>query len=408
MISSTLNTVAPHTLRTHMKLTTDLYRSIVSGALALSLLIMGGAISNSASAQGRPDQVYVLDTRSGKIDMLAGIVQEHGLEKTVVIRSGKERTYDTSRIERIVWGSVSGSFREGRTYFDRNDFENASAKFLVAATDDPRAPVQAAARLLAAQSFLNLSVTTPDRIGEAVEQAQRYIDDHSNGAGLQEARAMHARAKWLAGDAAAAALLFDALFQEASAGEITPGYKLTPCLSAGLSAARAYLATGETLPARETFSKLRQRADSGIAALEEESSERIELQRLSLEARAGEGFALLAAKQGKQAITFFESQLSSASKTQSSLRYAALLGLGEAFLAENRVREAQLKFAQVSSLDHTDRDRVARALFLLAKSTQELADPNSTGTVKAWLESIVNDYGDTLWANPARKRLETM
>jgi hypothetical protein len=340
--------------------------------------------------------------------MLAGIVQDHELEKTVVIRSGKERSYDTSRIERIIWGTVSGSYREGRTYFERSDYENASAKFLVAATDDPREPVQASSRLLAAQSFLNLSTQHPDRISDAIEQAQRYIDDYSNGAGLAQARTLHARAKWLAGDAAGAAPLFDAIFQEASAGDITPGYKMIPCLRAGLSAARAYLAAGETLPARETYLTLRQRADSAIAALEEGSKEHAELHKLSLEARAGEGFTLTAGKQGKQAITFFESQLRSAKKTDSALRYASLLGLGEAFLAENRVREAQIKFAQVSSLDHTDRDRVARALFRLAESTESLADLNSTGTVKAWLNTIVNEYGDTLWANPARKRLETM
>jgi hypothetical protein len=391
-----------------MKLTSYLSSSVATGVLALTVSLVGGAAANPVSAQGRPDQIYVLDTRSGKINMLAGVVQEHGLEKTVVIRSGKERSYDTSRVERIVWGSVSGSYREGRTYFERSDYENASAKFLVAATDDAREPVQAASRLFAAQSFLNLSMRHPDRISDAIEQAQRYIDDYSNGAGLAQARALHARAKWLAGDAAGAAPLFDAIFQEASAGDITPGYKLAPCLTAGLSAARAYLAAGETLPAREAFSKLRQRADSGIAELEEDSTARYELKKLSLEAQAGEGFVLIASKQGKQAITFFESQLSSASKTDSALRYASLLGLGEAFLAEGRLREAQLNFAVVSSLDHTDRDRVARALFRLAESTQGLADPNSTGTVKAWLENIVNDYGDTLWATPARKNLENM
>ena len=74
-----------------MKLTTYIPKSLVSGGLALGLSIMGGAIANPTSAQGRPDQVYVLDTRSGKINMFAGIVQEHNLEKTVVIRSGKEQ-----------------------------------------------------------------------------------------------------------------------------------------------------------------------------------------------------------------------------------------------------------------------------------------------------------------------------
>jgi hypothetical protein len=67
-----------------------------------------------------------------------------------------------------------------------------------------------------------------------------------------------------------------------------------------------------------------------------------------------------------------------------------------------------LNFAKVSSIDHTDRDRVARALFRLAESTRELSDPGSAGTVRTWLETVTTDYGDTPWAGPARKLLETL
>ena len=376
--------------------------------LALGLLCLGSVLAAPASAQTRPDQVYVLDKRTGVINMLPGIVQEHGLVETVILRSGKERKYDTNRIERIVWGSVSGNFRGGTDFFERNDFENAAAKFLVAATNDERPPVQAAARLLAAQSYLELSTTNPDRIGDAIEQAQRYIDDHASSAELPAARSLLAPATWLSGDPAAAAPLFRALFEEVGATETTEGYSLIPCLQAGLQSARTYLAAGETLPAREIYTTLQQRADSAIMTLEEESRDRGPLQRLSLEARAGEGFVLVSSKQNRQAITFFESQLSSASKTDSALRFACYLGLGEAQAAEKKLRKAQLNFCRVSSLDHTDRDRVARALFRLAESTRELTDPGSAGTVRLWLETIAAEYGDTPWAGPARKLLETL
>lgn len=380
-------------------------------ALARALcaaMVLTGAFATPAAAQSRPDQVYVLDKRSGAINMLPGIVEDHGLVETIVLRGGKKRTYDTWRVERIVWGTVSGSFREGRTYFERSDFENAAAKFLVAATNDQRPPVQAAARLLAAQSYLHLASTNPDRLSDAIEQAERYIDDHPEGAGLPTARTLLARATWLSGDAAAAAQTYRDLFAEASADELSPGYSLVPCLRAGLLAARANLAAGETLPARELYTTLLQRANSAISALEEDSRERGALARLALEARAGEGFVLIASQQNKQAITFFESVLSSVGKTESALRYASLLGLGEAQAAEQRLREAQLNFARVSSIDHTDRDRVARALYRLAESTRDLSDPGSTGTVRNWLETVSADYGDTPWAAPARKLLESM
>ena len=58
---------------------------MTSMTMALSALFVGVGLAAPASAQGRPDQVYVLDTRSGAINMLPGIVQDHGLEETVVI-----------------------------------------------------------------------------------------------------------------------------------------------------------------------------------------------------------------------------------------------------------------------------------------------------------------------------------
>ena len=56
-----------------------------------------------------------------------------------------------------------------------------------------------------------------------------------------------------------------------------------------------------------------------------------------------------------------------------AMKAFVLLGLGESLLASDRAREAQLALAQVSALDHSDRDRVARALLRHADDNLVLA-----------------------------------
>jgi TolA-binding protein len=128
---------------------------------------------------------------------------------------------------------------------------------------------------------------------------------------------------------------------------------------------------------------------------------------LRQEAVLGEGWAELAANNHRAALTFFQSKLSAAQQEKSdTLRFGAMLGLGEALLADVKPREAQLHLARVAALDHTDRDRNARALLRLAESAMLLSDAESRVQAKTWLEVVLSRYGDTPWAAPARQLME--
>jgi TolA-binding protein len=61
-------------------------------------------------------------------------------------------------------------------------------------------------------------------------------------------------------------------------------------------------------------------------------------------------------------------------------------------LAEGNARAAQLEFAQVSALDHTNEQRAARALLGLAESALALGAKNDA---KTWLEALQAQHGDT-------------
>jgi hypothetical protein len=67
-----------------------------------------------------------------------------------------------------------------------------------------------------------------------------------------------------------------------------------------------------------------------------------------------------------------------------------------------------VEFAKVSALDHTDRDRVARALVGLADVTLKLADSTANADAKKWLGTVAELYGDTPAAAQAAALLQNL
>ena len=349
----------------------------------------------SAFAQA-PDQV--LWSNRGKISTVTGTVTTNSLTQVVVQTGDKERELDAADVQQVEFGDVPQTFADGRAYFDRGDYENAAAKFEVAATSpETRAVVQAAARLWAARAWLAFGVRDRTAFEKSAEQATRLIEDFTDNRDVPQARALLGRATWLSGNTQGAAELLTALFTEGSGEAPTPGYPTLVAYRAGLDAAQARLETGEEADvevARGLFDSVATGLSSVLAGLEEDAADRRDLERIQTQARLGEGFCLLAAGQTSQAKTFFEGQKSSASMV-SAQRFASQLGLGQALLAEGSARQAQIEFAQVSALDHTDRDRVARALVGLAECSLALDSADSRKAAKISLDTILAQYGDT-------------
>jgi len=359
-------------------------------ALACTLALVGGA---AAQDGGKPDQVQWVNAR-GQIATVTGTVVANGLEEVEVETSSSSRKIESASVERIQFGSVPESYRDGVGYLDRGDFENAAASFRLAASDpDARDVVRAAAQLRGARAEMLLGASDPAGFERAKEAGQRFLDDHAKNREVPEARLLVARASLLAGDATAAAEAYRSLFAEVASGTPPPGYSPTVCYRAGLGAAEAFLAAGEVLQAREIYGTLESSLPRVLAETEEGDVRRPELFLIQANARLGEGRCLLASEELGKAKTFFQGQLDAAE--DSALRFGAELGLAETLLAQGETREAQLAFARVSALDHTDRDRVARALTGLAQCALELPDSNGRANAESWIEIVRERYGDT-------------
>lgn len=374
-------------------------RALAAGA---GLLLALSAAPRALAQQ--QDQVFRM--WRGEVAKVTGIVTENTLETVRLDREGRESTYDGGEVLRIVWGEVPPAFTDGRTYASRKDHENAVARFRVAATGgSARDVVQAAARLEAARALMAWGAEDPNRFAEAVEEVERFLADHPNNREVPEARRLKARAQHLAGDAAGAATTYQALYEEGASDPPAAGYDRLLCLEAGLSAARAHLAAGEADSALDLFQALEDSFRQAALEGEEGTERHARLQAGRGEAAVGEGWCLLVRGEVDQAARYFESRVDRAELGLAG-RSSARLGLGEALLAQGEPRRAQIQFAQVSALDHTSRDRVARAQVGLASAAQRLASAESRAKARRWLENVVGRYGDTPAAHQAAKMLE--
>jgi tetratricopeptide (TPR) repeat protein len=381
------------------------------GLMALALLAPLGSLS-WAQDGGRPDQVFVLDSK-GSIRQFTGTVIENTLTRVVLKRGDKETSYDNDRVDRVLWGEVSTAFRSGKTFFNRGDYENAAAEYRAAAVEDPREVIKAVARLRAGQALMQLGRTDPSQFPLALDEFERFLSDFSTDRAVPEARALQARCTLLRGgegDQAAAGALYRGIFQEGAGGDPATGYDPITSLECGLHAAEALIAADDTSAAQEILGILTSSVQERLISLDDAESgapeKRRRLESLAGEAKLGGGFIMLASNQSSQAETFFKAQLQGAADGAAAVRFGARLGIAEVYLAQGKLREASLEFASVVAIDFTDRDRTARALLGLSKTFGMLGDIDGAAQARARLTTIVESFGDTPSAASARELLK--
>lgn len=384
--------------------------AVLSAALPQSALALASPVP-VAPRQGKPDQVYVWNARRAEIQIRSGTVSENSLSQVVVSdSSGKEQKSQSADVRRVTFGSVPTSYADGVTYLERDDFENAVAKFRLAATDsEAREVVQADARYKATLALIGWGANDASRFTEAAQEADRFLSAFPNNRNVPDVRTLKARATHLTGNAAAAAAEYRAVFDEGKAG--TEGYRFLICARAGLEAGHCLLeAGGDTLAAREVFSDLDSAIAQALSDLEETAPERKELMDLQARAQLGEGYVLLAtASQARQAKLFFEGRKSAARDANSALRFGVGMGLALAEQSAGEHQKARLAFLEVASLEPRNRDRIARALVGAAQCFIELKDTTEwSSEARKRLEEVASRYGDTPSARVARELLEKL
>ena len=379
------------------------YRRSGAGA---RLLLMLATTALCAAQDSRPDQVFRM--RRGDVTKVVGTVTENSLETVRLDRDGKEASYGSDEVVRIIWGAIPPSYQDGLTYLSRDDHENAVARFRVAAADaSSRAVIQADARLRAAEVLVTWGASDGNRYAEAVSEADRFLTDHPSNREVPRAQWLKGRAQLLSGDPAGAALTFKALYEQGASDPPASGYDRALCLEAGLAAAGAYRGAMNASAALALYPVLEGSFRELAQATEDDPQRVARLLAGQGEAAVGEGWCTLISGDATQATRYFERNVDRA-ELGAAGRFSARLGLAESLLQDGKTREAQFEFARVSALDHGSRDRVAQAMVGLATCSISLGDSDAKANARLWLESARDSFGDTPSAGKAAKLLENL
>jgi hypothetical protein len=223
-------------------------------------------------------------------------------------------------------------------------------------------------------------------------------------------RWIQARARLLAGQSLEAAQDFRSLYEEGTRVPPSSGYDMNTTLEAGIDAAWAYLAAGDTAAVRELLVGLEAPISQQLSGLDGESgsvAQRARLESQQALLKVGEGFCTLVGGQAQHAIDWFKPR-SEDMTLPLAARYAATLGLAKAYQAEKRNRLAQVAYARIAAIDHTDRDRVADAMLGLAETTLALQDSEANAQARRWLGRVTEAFGDTPAATRAKAMLEKL
>lgn len=376
-------------------------------SLPLAAILLGGLVATDLQAQAtQPDQVLSRNSK-GTVVTKTGTVKSATLDAVIIEEDGKDKTIDGEDVVQVLFGTVPQPMVEARTYWGRGDFENAAAKFKVAAGDaSATSAVKARARLRAVESFVKLGATDPSAFELARAEAETFVSEFADSRDLPRVRYLLGRSQRLAGDAAAAAETWRGLATDSTGDTKKESYDVVQGFRAGLEAADALVSAGDTTAARDLFLSYDGLLPRAIADAGDDTRTALELQRFQATARLGEGFCMLANGETSQARTFFQGQ-SRGNDGGPAQRFGALLGLGEVHLAEGKHREAQLAFGEVAALDHTNRDRTARALVGLAKASLELPDSTGRADAKSRIQAVLGQYADTPAVLEARSIAKT-
>lgn len=384
-------------LRWSAKSFTMFARGARSAAFSTALFVaVASAAATAAFAQGgRLDQALVKSPRDGSLNAVYGTVKQYELGKVVIEVAGKDVTYDSNRVPRIVsWGDAPAPLHDGVRSLAAGAFEDAVKAFRSASSSAQRDIVKASAKAMTADALWRWGASDATRFTEAVAECESFAASFATHRDLPFVQQVHARALWLSGKPAEAGAAFKSIYAKLSGDKVADGYDADECMRAGLSAARALLDAKDTLGAREIYAGLESSVGPLVAGLAADDARKPVLQAVLDEAMLGAGYVDLAAGQSKQALTFFQNKVNGLNANSPlSTRNSAMLGLGEALLAEGKFRDASLQLAKVAALEAADIDRAARATVKLAEAYSKLTDADSRQQACARVKDVISRFG---------------
>lgn len=285
--------------------------------------------------------------------------------------------------------------RTGERDFAQRDWAGAVNAFSAAASDGGDSAWLAAwAGLRHGETLLAWARMDRAKAGEAASVMRTWTETHTDSYWIPRARMAQARALILAGDGDGAEKLLTELltlvFDKGLAKHLEFEVNLERC--------RAFMASRQ---AKVAEARLRDLVTKDAPA-DAPRGVRSRLLTLRGEAQILLGDAIEAESGSQTAAAYWEG-LARDTRATTDVRAAALTGLANAAIKENRLRDAQLQLAEVVAVLDASQEVRARALWDLHTVTEKLGDHPVNS--RSYLERILQECPDSTWAGEARTKL---
>jgi tetratricopeptide (TPR) repeat protein len=304
-----------------------------------------------------------------------------------------------NKVRAVDYGDTPEAFELALDKRDAGEFENAINLFKAAQAEKVGFWIQVRAPYEIAVTYnrwgkYDEAVKAFDAV-LAAEEKTRFRPDVLFG---------RAQAKVGNGDLDGALADLDQLAKEAYENKYGVRWELT----ASLEKARMLDDAGRADEAKREFSKLETNAKAYVGMADLEAEEKSLAQEMVGLARLAQGRVLIRNGKAADAEKFFSAIVADAAEAP-AVRASAMVGRGEALLAQKDLKQAQLVFAQVriQYAGGACRDACAEATFRLAEVAEALgeAEPRGGQLAQDYLTEAAQRYSDTNWGREAQKRL---
>jgi tetratricopeptide (TPR) repeat protein len=314
-----------------------------------------------------------------------------------------EQRLSADKVIRIVYGDAPDAFKQGEKFFENYDYENAISSFkLSMEAANARDWVKTYARLWIGRSYQAWGAASSEKYRDAVSTYEELLKEDPKTRFYAEVLFNQAECHSLSGDVSSAVATFDRLSKDAYDLKLGVVWEAR----AKHGKAEAKLAGGLLDEAERDFRSSMTFAEEQ-AAKAEDPSVAAELKRLAGLDRLAQGSVMIKRKKYNQAKDFFKQILNDTASEQEA-RAGAQNGLGECYLAEKLLKDAQMQFAVAKVQYGSVTEEAAKATYFLGVCCEELGDkePKAKKRAQDYFQEVVDLYGATVWAKEARKKLK--
>jgi TolA-binding protein len=336
--------------------------------------------------------------------LMADQVTSETYEEVRYRKSGvsSEQRLSADRVVRIVYGDAPDAYKQGERFFENYDYENAVSSFKLAMESNARDWVKTYARLWIGRSYQAWGAADPGKYKDAISAYEELLKENPKTRFYAEVLFNQAECYSRSGDVSNAVATYERLGKDAY--DLKLGVVWEARSKHGKAQAKL---SGGLLDEAERDFRSSETFAVEQAGKTEDAGVKAELERLASLDRLSQGSVMISRKKYSQAKDFFNEIIKNTASTPDAMA-GAQNGLGECFLAEKQIKDAQMQFAIAKVQYGAVIEEAAKATYFLGVCCEELGDkePKSKKRAQDYFQEVVDLYGSTSWAKEARKKLK--